>query len=317
MKFKMTTKHTFVYLIPVIFYVNAKVEKTLPSSPVVFYGGFKPMLNSESMISETKAIYASERSSNNHLSTSQKRNPKNFQTQEKRKKKTLKIPFHKDSVPTFPLFIPDKDKFTIKDAIVGKTFLTPTISDNSLNDNLPSDQFLSPNIFSFLQNMRLPTIPLFENMIKRPPSPPPPVQSFVTVPHISSPNNNHIPNLESVHNDQSDQHEALNLFNEGLDNFIQNPSSLSQIPRPTNGNNNGNNSPLILPPGMTIEQKTQFLANLDKKNQWFIAMPHMNAGKLTKSKKYLSIYVLGVLPLHHNGALDLYPPLKKKKLIYL
>ena len=273
-------KHTLVYLIPVIFFINAKAEKSLPSSPVVFYGGFKPMLHAESTISESRDIYPSERSSS-ILSKSKKRKSKKFLSKNKRdKKKRLGIPLHKDSIPTFPLFIPDKDKFTLKDAIVGKTFLSPTISDNSLEDNLQSDQFLSPNIFSFLQNMRLPTIPLFENMIKRPPNPPPPVQPFVTVPHITSPNhNNHVPNLEHVHNSQSDPHEALNLFNEGLDNFIQNPSSLSQIPRPTNSNGN-NNSPLILPPGMTIEQKTEFLANLDKKNQWFIAMPHMNAGKV-------------------------------------
>ena len=30
---------------------------------------------------------------------------------------------------------------------------------------------------------------------------------------------------------------------------------------------------------MTIEQKTEFLTNLDKKHQFFVSMPHMNAGK--------------------------------------
>ena len=34
-----------------------------------------------------------------------------------------------------------------------------------------------------------------------------------------------------------------------------------------------------MPAGMTIEQKTEFLTNLDKKHQFFVSMPHMNAGK--------------------------------------
>ena len=38
------------------------------------------------------------------------------------------------------------------------------------------------------------------------------------------------------------------------------------------------NAPLVLPPGMSIEQKTEFLSNLDPKHQSFISMPHTNAG---------------------------------------
>ena len=44
------------------------------------------------------------------------------------------------------------------------------------------------------------------------------------------------------------------------------------------GTNTNSNAPLILPPGMSIEQKTEFLSNLDPKHQFFISMPHTNAG---------------------------------------
>ena len=44
------------------------------------------------------------------------------------------------------------------------------------------------------------------------------------------------------------------------------------------GSNTNSNAPLILPPGMSIEQKTEFLSNLDPKHQFFISMPHTNAG---------------------------------------
>ena len=44
------------------------------------------------------------------------------------------------------------------------------------------------------------------------------------------------------------------------------------------GANTNSNAPLILPPGMSIEQKTEFLSNLDPKHQFFISMPHTNAG---------------------------------------
>ena len=76
-------------------------------------------------------------------------------------------------------------------------------------------------------------------------------------------------------------------------------------------------APLVLPPGMSIEQKTEFLSNLDPKHQFFISMPHMNAGKFYEdyiSTHYL-IFNLGVLPLHTSEPLDLYPPLKKKNFI--
>ena len=80
--------------------------------------------------------------------------------------------------------IPDKHRFTVKDAIIGNTGVTPVL-DNSLDDNIESDQFLSPNIFSFLPPIKLPSIPLLDNMIiQRPPPPPPPghMRPFVTVP---------------------------------------------------------------------------------------------------------------------------------------
>ena len=40
-----------------------------------------------------------------------------------------------------------------------------------------------------------------------------------------------------------------------------------------------NNAPFVLPPGMSVEDKTKFLSNLDKDHQAFVSMPHMNAGK--------------------------------------
>ena len=49
-----------------------------------------------------------------------------------------------------------------------------------------------------------------------------------------------------------------------------------------------NKEPLVLPAGMTIEQKTEFLTNLDKKHQFFVSMPHMNAGKYNDDDFYSS-----------------------------
>ena len=157
--------------------------------------------------------------------------------------------------------IPKKHRFTLQDAIVGKPSIgtisldlkplsepEKTKSTNSLvdgqkqrkkpqktlDDNLQSDQFLSPNIFSFLHNVKLPSLPLLDNMIiKRPQGPPPPPHppsaSFSPVPQTHPPPTNPVPNLESQHNS-----EALDFFNAGLDNFIQNPATLTQIPRPAN-----------------------------------------------------------------------------------
>ena len=161
----------------------------------------------------------------------------------------------------FPISdIPKKHRFTLSDAIVGKPSIGSLSLDvkpkngaqkikstNSLNeqkqkmahpnnnlkpedDNIQSDQF---HIFSFLQNVKLPSLPLLDNMIiKRPQGPPPPPPpSFSPVPH-NSPSTNTVPNQESPHNSP---HDALDIFNAGLDNFIQNPATLTQLPRPANG----------------------------------------------------------------------------------
>ena len=137
--------------------------------------------------------------------------------------------------------IPDQHKFTVKDAIIGHPKVHQ-LKNNDVEDNHQSDQFLSPKIFNFFQNVKLPPIPLLNNnlFIKRPNLPPPsshskpPSSTFSQTPENHSPNhdnnNNKIPNHESNSNHQAS--EALNIFNAGLDNFIKNPASLTQVPRP-------------------------------------------------------------------------------------
>ena len=82
------------------------------------------------------------------------------------------------------------------------------------------------------------------------------------------------------------------------------------------GTNTNSNAPLILPPGMSIEQKTEFLSNLDPKHQFFISMPHTNAGMdclpSSISCYYNDIFLKGILPLHQKEPLELYPPLGNK-----
>ena len=116
------------------------------------------------------------------------------------------------------LDIPEKHKFTFQDAIINHSEENEILS-NSIEDNVQSEQF---NIFNFLQNVRLPKIPLLDNMIKRPqgPPPPPPAPAFVSSSPQFSPNPDHqssnAPNLESANNHRPSPHEALTIFNAGL-----------------------------------------------------------------------------------------------------
>ena len=71
-----------------------------------------------------------------------------------------------------------------------------------------------------------------------------------------------IPNLQAQESEEPSQEEALKIFNEGLDNFITNPESFKEIPRPVNSNQQ--TSPLLsFPPGLSIEEKTKLLALRD------------------------------------------------------
>ena len=111
-------------------------------------------------------------------------------------------------------------------------------------------------------------------MLKRPTVPPPPPTPPASPASDLSPPGSISSGHQSTSHNYHSPNEALNLFNAGLDNFIQNPPTISQVPRP----NPNQNAALVLPPGMSIEQKTEFLSNLDTNNQFFIHMPHMNAG---------------------------------------
>ena len=188
--------------------------------------------------------------------------------------------------------IPDKNKFTIKDAIVGEL---PVIEE----DSVKSEQF---QIFNFLSNVRLPKFPdILNNMIRpqpdnqRPPPQRPPPQFFPSPQNNLNNPNHKIPNHQHQSSQSQAANEALTVFNQGLDNFIQNPASLAHVSRPVNGWGDqnillclflhtfayfrNNNAPFVLPPGMSVEDKTQFLLNLDKDHQAFVSMPHMNAGE--------------------------------------
>lgn len=135
----------------------------------------------------------------------------------------------------FPPEIPKKDKFTVKDAIVGEL---PVIEE----DSVKSEQF---QIFNFLSNVRLPKFPdILSNMIQRPPSPSGPPVNHRPQPQrpqfFPAPQNNLNSQNQKIPNHQHQQHhsnpnEALTVFNQGLDNFIQNPASLAHVPRPVNG----------------------------------------------------------------------------------
>ena len=103
---KMLSKQALVFIIPVICLNNAK--HILPSSPEVFYGGFKPILTRDNFASETRSILPTERISHSlpKLSKSKLKylkygKKKSEKSEHRRKSKNL--PFHKDSKPTFPL----------------------------------------------------------------------------------------------------------------------------------------------------------------------------------------------------------------------
>ena len=132
--------------------------------------------------------------------------------------------------------IPDKNKFTVQDAIVGEL---PVIEE----DSVKSEQF---QIFNFLSNVRLPKFPdILNNMIRPQPGPsdnqrPPPLQrpppQFIPSPQNNLNNPNHkIPNHQHQSSQSQAANEALTVFNQGLDNFIQNPASLAHVSRPVNG----------------------------------------------------------------------------------
>merc|ERR1712083_132478 len=106
-----------------------------------------------------------------------------------------------------------------------------------------------------------------------------------------------IPNLQAQESEESSQEEALKIFNEGLDNFITNPESFKEIPRPVNSNQQ--TSPLLsFPPGLSIEEKTQLLALRDPDQNFILPAPSVNAG---------------VLPINtqKQQPLILFPPLNK------
>ena len=128
--------------------------------------------------------------------------------------------------------IPEKNKFTVADAMVGEL---PVIEE----DSVKSEQF---QIFNFLTNVRLPKFPdILSNMIRPHPGPsdnqrPPPQrpQFFPSPPNNLINQNHQIPNHQHQHQ-SSQANDALTVFNQGLDNFIQNPASLAHVSRPVNG----------------------------------------------------------------------------------
>ena len=128
----------------------------------------------------------------------------------------------------------EKNKFTIKDAIVGEL---PVIEE----DSVKSEQF---QIFNFLSNVRLPKFPdILSNMIRpgpsdnqRPPPPQRPPPQFFPSPQNNLNNPNHkIPSHQHQSSQSQAANEALTVFNQGLDSFIQNPASLAHVSRPVNG----------------------------------------------------------------------------------
>jgi len=269
----------------------AVCDKLVPSSPEVFYGGFTPIIVNLKTESRKSEIIPEERKSRQlpffEDEYIYQRKSRIFRFDEADAKYRLKktfyssiknVPVHRDRNPKFPLDIPDKNKFTITDAIVGK----PLKSEEE-DDNVESEQF---QLFNFLSNVRFPPMKfpnILNNMLKRPQRVPPNISS---IPHQQRPSfspspqnnlnqNTKIPNHQHPSSHSQAANQALTVFNQGLDNFIQNPASLAHVPRPTNGDNN---APFLLPPGMSVEEKTKFLLNLDKDHQFFVSMPHMNAG---------------------------------------
>ena len=154
------------------------------------------------------------------------------------------------------------------------------------SDISPLDQFTAPNILDFIQNVKFPIIGKRPNRLKRPPRPngPPPKQTsgttFSPVPVGPAQTFSQlaiVPDLQNHESQEPSPDEALKIFNDGLDNFISNPASFSGRPRPIN--KFPSKTPmLVLPPGLTIEEKTQFLANLDPNHEFILEAPSVNAG---------------------------------------
>ena len=120
------------------------------------------------------------------------------------------------------LVIPEKHRFKHRDAIQGSL----------ARDNLPSPQLISPKFFNFLPTLQqLPMLFGFEGPVKRPPKPPTSHSPSFTVQKPGQPSGTfggHNPPTVPPTRPE----EALEFFNAGLDNFIQNPASLTQLPRP-------------------------------------------------------------------------------------
>jgi len=131
---------------------------------------------------------------------------------------------------------------------------------------------------------------------------PPKTLSFSPVPSrpsLSSFQQQRIPNLQTHQSQGPGQDEALKIFNEGLDNFITNPGSFNEIPRPRPVNSiQGGNPLLSFPPGLTIEEKTKLLAERDPNQNFILSAPSVNAGVLP-------------LKLQKQQPLILFPPLNR------
>ena len=119
------------------------------------------------------------------------------------------------------LVIPEKHRFKHRDAIPGK--VAP--------DNVPAPQLISPKFFNFLPSLqKLPLLFGFEAP-KRPQHKPPTNHgSFATLQKPGKPGGIFTPPQAP----QTRPEDALDFFNAGLDNFIQNPATLTQLPQPVN-----------------------------------------------------------------------------------
>ena len=120
------------------------------------------------------------------------------------------------------LVIPEKHRFKHRDAIKGKV----------PQDNLPAPQLISPKFFNFLPTLqKLPMLFGFE-VPKRPQHKPPTNHgtSFATIQKPGKPGGI----FAGPQTPQTRPEDALEFFNAGLDNFIQNPATLTQLPQSVN-----------------------------------------------------------------------------------
>ena len=152
-------------------------------------------------------------------------------------------------------------------------------------DSTPADQFLVPNILNFFHNPKIPAIgnrPNRPNRFKRPPRPkgPPPSQTsgttFSPVPsktsssRVTAQSPVEIPDLHKQGYPEPNLELALRIFNDGLDN---------KFPRPRPVNNfSGIKPDRVLHQGLTIEEKTKFLADRDPNQNFILSAPSVNAG---------------------------------------